>query len=89
MAHGTRSKASIVDKSAIDKELDDTQSIYNDLTSHRSSRTDSPYTSVRGLESDSENRKIMAFQSGLKVPNPNPGMISPLKMHKAFYLRRF
>ena len=48
-------KVSIIDKSTIDMELDNTSSIYNDLTSHWSSRKDSPYTSVRGQESDSHN----------------------------------
>ena len=71
MTQGTRSKISIVDKSGIEKELDDTSSIYNDLTSHRLSRKDSLYTSVRGHESDAENHSlIVSHEFGLFYPIP-------------------
>ena len=71
MAQGTRSKAFIVDKSAIDKKLDDTSNIYNDLTSHRSSRKESPCISLRGQESKLETYSlIVSHEFGFFILSP-------------------
>ena len=64
MAQSTRSKTSALGNSSVDKDLDDTPS-YHDVSS-RSSRKDSPLTSLRGQDNDSEyDWSIVTYDFGL------------------------
>ena len=67
MAQSTRPKASALGNSSVDKDLDDNLS-YHDGSS-RSSRKDSPFTSLRGQVTDSEyHSSIVNHDFGLFYP---------------------
>ena len=70
MAQNTRSKTSALGNSSVDKDLDDNPS-YHDISS-RSSRKDSPFTSLRGQDNDSEYySSIVNHDFGLLYPIPS------------------
>jgi len=70
MAQSTRSKTSTLGNSSVDKDLDDNSS-YHDVSS-RSSRKDSPFTSLCGQDNDSEyHSSIVTHDFGLLYTIPS------------------
>ena len=92
MAQIVRSKDSMADNSVVDKEFDDSTSIYDDIT-HRSSRKESPFISLRGQDTESQNHSLIISQRlDLGLIYPSQQLLKVLKLwlfNLDHYLQKF